>query len=890
MDKTKQYFDEECAKAERFVGESLNIDIKKNGGTILIDLDNQFDEPGVKNVLKDGIEHGKLVWKENVNKVVMWLSLFFAILCELYFIKQFALAFYGFDRTYIDNLLIYIPVILPVTYILTLIENFNYFDLKMVFYKLGLFATAIKLIGFFYFFVSEFTSAIVLFVNAFGAFPPERIVMLGYALNGLFIALAALLIYRIFEDGYEDVCNRFENFKLGKELGPEIKKYEYSAGFIKNIENKKLIKIPEKDRMLHLGIIGATGSGKTATVILPLVFEDLKRKFYNDNYVKKTALKMIKKGRFDIIEPFDDKNFSMAKIMAKEGDKKAHRIYNKLLKMRPCGITVVGPDDSLSDKVYDMAKLFGFNVNRLDPLPDDNGKYKEGYVGLNPLHVSETTPEWALERERIKRATLFADVMQFIYEMKGKSDPYFSSINRVGTTFISLLLMITMPEVDKRHPNPVDVQRLLNDFDKIGPYYKVLKKISKDNGDKYDIICSAIYKDFIEESGRKVFEQHSRGLKTQLNEFLTDTLITDLFTAEKIVDFDKILSDGDITVVNIELGQLGSVNAPALGLFVSMLMNNAVLSRPGNEQTRMPHFLYYDEFPVFASPALEGAFTLYRKFRVGLTIAMQTTDQMNKTPYLSYMKGVILNSCRSLVFFGGANVSDMELVNKMAGTVEDTMNQRTTSHSSLTVENPFINFSERITAVESDKVTASDVRYTDFKEVHYFYTIDGNPMPVVKGKLEFVKKSELRKRRVVKYNFNQFFSDNDNSALSTQGLEELDDKVLDTLQEELQQEDVKVGEKESSTEMEVTEKNDLGFDPNERILSSRNKDVIMVSIVSDKEPERKGDVIIMTTVESQENKGCEDEFIASADVENNNEGEEVDDSLALMGQAQFEEE
>jgi len=299
----------------------------------------------------------------------------------------------------------------------------------------------------------------------------------------------------------------------------------------------------------------------------------------------------------------------------------------------------------------------------------------------------------------------------------------------------------------------------LNNFDLIGAYYQRLRKLSEKNNDKYGIICDAIHRDFISEGGRKVFEQHSRGLKTQLNEFLTDTLITDLFTADEVIDFDKVLRDGDITVVNIELGQLGSVNSPALGLFISMLMNNAVLSRPGDERTRIPHFLYYDEFPVFASPALEGAFTLYRKFGVGLTIAMQTTDQMNRTPYLSYMKGVILNSCRSLVFFGGANVSDMELVNKLAGKVGDTMSQKTTSHSSLSVENPYITFSDRVTAVDADRVSATDVRYADFKEVHYFYTIDGNPMPVIKGKLEFVKKSELHKRRNVEYDFMQFYDE-----------------------------------------------------------------------------------------------------------------------------------
>jgi len=412
--------------------------------------------------------------------------------------------------------------------------------------------------------------------------------------------------------------------------------------------------------------------------------------------------------------------------------------------------------------------------------------------------------------------------------------------------------MITMPEVDGRHPNPVDVQKLLNDFDKIGTYHKKLKEISKANGNKYEVIVTSIYKDFIEEAGRKVFEQHSRGLKTQLNDFLTDTLITDLFTSENVIDFDKVLRDGDITVINIELGQLGSVNAPALGLFISMLMNNAVLSRPGNEETRMPHFLFYDEFPIFASPALEGAFTLYRKFRVGLTVAMQTTDQMNKTPFLSYMKGVILNSCRSLVFFGGANVTDMELVNKMGGISEEYQSQRSVSHTSLTVENPYINFSERLTAVETDLVSASDVRYTDFKEVHYFYTVDGNPMPVVKGKLEFVKKSELKKRKPITYGFNEYFKPKSEKSE--------DDKLKVESQEDTFVGKVEVTTPDENQELvnKTVESDTLDFDPSDNIFSkihnqnARNELIVKESTikVSEKFDQVIGKVVELPAEES----------------------------------------
>ena len=49
-------------------------------------------------------------------------------------------------------------------------------------------------------------------------------------------------------------------------------------------------------------------------------------------------------------------------------------------------------------------------------------------------------------------------------------------------------------------------------------------------------------------------------------------------------------------------------------------MQNAILRRAGNENSRSPHFLYIDEFPDFICRDTEAMFTLYRKYKVGTTI------------------------------------------------------------------------------------------------------------------------------------------------------------------------------------------------------------------------------------------------------------------------------
>ena len=67
--------------------------------------------------------------------------------------------------------------------------------------------------------------------------------------------------------------------------------------------------------------------------------------------------------------------------------------------------------------------------------------------------------------------------------------------------------------------------------------------------------------------------------------------------------------------------------------------NNAVLSRPGTEDTRIPHFFYVDELPVLIHPSLEKNFSLFRKYRVSMMVAIQTLDQMEKNEITKYLKG-----------------------------------------------------------------------------------------------------------------------------------------------------------------------------------------------------------------------------------------------------------
>ena len=80
------------------------------------------------------------------------------------------------------------------------------------------------------------------------------------------------------------------------------------------------------------------------------------------------------------------------------------------------------------------------------------------------------------------------------------------------------------------------------------------------------------------------------------------------------INFDEALRNGEVTLVCTRRGDLGRTSHRAFGLFFILSMQNAVLRRPGNESTRVPYFLYIDEFPEFICRSTDAMFTMFRKY------------------------------------------------------------------------------------------------------------------------------------------------------------------------------------------------------------------------------------------------------------------------------------
>ncbi|MEJ8560023.1 type IV secretory system conjugative DNA transfer family protein [Yoonia sp. GPGPB17] len=90
------------------------------------------------------------------------------------------------------------------------------------------------------------------------------------------------------------------------------------------------------------------------------------------------------------------------------------------------------------------------------------------------------------------------------------------------------------------------------------------------------------------------------------------------------------MDTGQILIVNLAKGRLGSDIANVLGgLITSGIMNAATTRHTLPEAARRPFFLYVDEFPNLTTQSFASMLSEARKYRLGLVLAAQHLSQLS---------------------------------------------------------------------------------------------------------------------------------------------------------------------------------------------------------------------------------------------------------------------
>ena len=515
--------------------------------------------------------------------------------------------------------------------------------------------------------------------------------------------------------------------------------FEYSLSIARDINTGRSITISEKDRFLHTLVDGTSGTGKTSSTILPAIKDDLDMRCRAEQAQMSHMLDLIHEKKFIYMGDgvkFSLYDFAPAAPSESEHSGKGHDILDTLrLKYPVCGITVLAPEDSLTDDVCKLCETRGIPYNRIDATLNENGTRKSRWTGMNPFFLSDKLSGDERHQAIVKKAVVFSDVMQVITDLKGKADSYFTGLNRQMLANLAILVMNTVPLLQNRQATPEDLQLLINNFDLLPPYVSKLEQLDHEHH-RYTFILQYIREDLLGK-GRTKMEDQSRGTRNIINEFLLMPGSKEVYCAQTSIDFDRILLNGEITVCNYDLAS-GDSNAVAFGLFFLLSFNNAVLSRPGTEATRSPHFFYIDELPVLIHSSLEKNFSLFRKFRVAMFCAIQTLDQFEKNDITKYLKGVILG-CAHILIFGRSSLSDMKVFSAMAGIHDEIDEQSTVSETALSADSPTLSYSSRETMTQKNIMEEIDIRMRDFQEITFFTTQNGRPLPPYHAKVDFLK-------------------------------------------------------------------------------------------------------------------------------------------------------
>ena len=536
------------------------------------------------------------------------------------------------------------------------------------------------------------------------------------------------------------------------DLGP----YTCEMYLCKNKESGKVIKTPESRRFESTLVVGVSGSGKTSMIFEPMIARDLEKKYLFKEASKEMGYTALRTGLANLNSPYSNdyinENFSLNMLIPIPAKEKLYKAYMKKLIYhyagektiyKNLGITYMAPDFESISRIQDVADNFGIKYKLIDPN-DPNS------VGLNPFTFEDP----------IKTSIAISSVLKRMYHSEvnlnnntSVDEAFMQNITTQAIENITLLVKEMYPRLHNGDiPNLEDLMKLLNNFDLIEDMAEQMKK-DPELAQKYEIQLGYFKKTFYQgASGRDETAKYLQASAAQLENLLRYPGVRSILcNRTNNLNYDNALKNGEVILVCTRRGDLGASIHKAFGLFFLLLMQHSVLSRPGNEKTRIPHFLYVDEFPPFVCRATEDIFTLYRKYRVGTIISAQNLSQFGINNDYNFRQTLLAN-CTTKIVFGNNTPEDNEWWQKEFGDKREW----TFTNDYKTDKGEYDSTYKGIKWAWKENYRAGKVQSLKFKNIIY-KTKDLKGKNVVgSAKVDFLESKYKERQKIKTYNFSKF--------------------------------------------------------------------------------------------------------------------------------------
>ncbi|PFI93943.1 TraM recognition domain-containing protein [Bacillus cereus] len=459
----------------------------------------------------------------------------------------------------------------------------------------------------------------------------------------------------------------YKNHKLQKWFNSQEKQIYPDVEIGPHIKHKEMIRIKGKDRTLNGIIIGPIGSGKTSSLIIPMINQDLHWMVRFINKFENTY----KKNNYDTEE-----------------------VKGTFLN----GITVIEPSNDLCQKVFKLVQAHKIPESSIYYIDPTNPDTKNINILRGPVD---------------KVAEVFAMVIQGLSE---SNNAFFEQAQRNHLKQHIYLLKLHNPQKDVTFDDLID---MYDDVERVHRMHKLLKAqveklydfvqsgvASRDQKNEYKIIKGidewfdntirektgfqgepAVYKSG-KYRGKPMHydreEEYVKGLRNILKDLASNVLIRRVLFGKSDFDFDVHLEQGGILLVNTAKGELADLSN-VLGKFVLLSMQNAVFRREPNISPY--HHIIVDEFPDYVVRPFKEFPAQSRKYKVILTIASQTLSQLALNFTEQYMF-TLLGSFRNKMIFGDVTPYDAKIFSDMFGETEEFKESESEQGISPMQENP----------------------------------------------------------------------------------------------------------------------------------------------------------------------------------------------------------
>ena len=228
-------------------------------------------------------------------------------------------------------------------------------------------------------------------------------------------------------------------------------------------------------------------------------------------------------------------------------------------------------------------------------------------IGLNPLEVS---PDDSDEKDVVTNDLVEMFIQMYGHEIFGpRIQDYFRN---------ACLLLMDQPEGG----TIVDIMRLFTDEAFAEAKIRNLK----------DPVVAAWWNKTYKKMGDREKAEIIPFIQAKFWPFTTGVYVRNIIgqskSAFKMYD---AMQQKKIILMNLAKGISGEETSKLIGKIIAMQVKLSALKRAKiEEKDRVPHYLYVDEFQNYVSQSFESIMSEARKYRLGLVVAHQYTDQLKQ--------------------------------------------------------------------------------------------------------------------------------------------------------------------------------------------------------------------------------------------------------------------